>query len=38
MKIKVRKSWGDCKPVTKVKDSSKRYSRKQKWQNRWDED
>lgn len=27
---KSRGSWGDIKPVTKIKDSKKNYSRKQK--------
>lgn len=35
--IKVRKTWGDMKPVTKVKQSNKAYSRKNKWGNRWED-
>ncbi len=31
IKIIVRKSWGDMKPVTKRIDSGKRYSRKSKF-------
>lgn len=27
-KVKVRKGWGDLKPVTKIKESNKRYNRK----------
>jgi hypothetical protein len=27
-KVKVRKGWGDLKPVTKIKDNGKRYNRK----------
>lgn len=33
MKIKIRKSWGDCKPITKRIESRKLYSRKNKWGN-----
>ena len=31
MKIKIRKSWGDMKPITKRIDSSKIYKRKGKF-------
>ena len=31
LKIKVRKSWGDMKPVTKRIDSAKLYKRKSKY-------
>lgn len=36
MKIKVRKSWGDLKPITKRIDSRKVYSRKNKWGNKYE--
>jgi len=29
-KVKIRKHWGPLNPVTRVKDSAKRYSRKAK--------
>lgn len=32
-KIKIRRTWGEMKPVTKVKDSKKVYSRKTKFSN-----
>lgn len=29
--LKVRRNWGDLKPVTKIKNSSKLYKRNQKY-------
>lgn len=37
MKIKIRKSWGDTDPRTKVFKSKNSYTRKNKWGNRYDE-
>jgi hypothetical protein len=34
-KIKIRKSWGDLKPITKRIDSGKIYKRKSKFVNGW---
>jgi len=34
-KIKIRKSWGDLKPITKRIDSAKIYKRKSKFVNGW---
>lgn len=36
--IKIRKSWGDLKPVTKRVESRKAYTRKNKWGNKWSND
>jgi len=36
MKIKVRRSWGDLKPITKRINSAKIYKRKDRF-NRWDD-
>jgi hypothetical protein len=36
MKIKIRKSWGEIDPRTKVFKSKITYIRKNKWGNHWD--
>ena len=38
MKIKVRKSWGDLKPITRRIDSSKIYKRKSKFGNNFSQE
>lgn len=37
MKIKIRKSWGETDPRTKIFKAKTAYIRKNKWGNRWDE-